>query len=244
MIDIYADPIFKKGKIINTENEEKFHREIFKETGLDVKRSFFEIVYVDKNKNIGVMENYFLMILELLVKDNEISECYCGTSLEFTHPNDPVLNIIWDKFNKILFSEHLKEEYQIFFAHTTKKRNTYISSMKQCFPLFIFMDTLKSINRMILLKFPNNKKRVYRWTGRNNELTHYFIYLEEAELQKDISNGTTEKMRKTAFNIMKEKDYFNYLNFEDYQPIFISKQNLKGDQSFLIPRDNTEIPWI
>jgi hypothetical protein len=240
MIDVFKDPIFTKGKIINNEHEEKFHHEVLEQTGLDIKRTFFEYHIIPELKELGFNGEYISMQLTLLGKNNE------KWKLHKTLPeDDPTAKTVWELFYKYLYPQYLDETLKARYNELPKKSSLYLMSLDLWMPRETIDKTIFKVNRAIHFLFPAQKKVVYNWTDKNNVQTHFFIYKEKSGLQKDIESGNTERMRKIAFRILKRKDYLNYFSFENYHPVFTSVQDLTSDEVFGITRENFDtLPWV
>ena len=240
MINFFKDPIFTKGEIINNENEKKFHLEVLKQTGLDIKRTFCDIQTFPNLKELSYDGEYIQMLVNLLCKDNEKWKLH-----EYLPEDNPTAKIVWELFYKYLLPQYLNDNLNDKFKKLPKHRSIYLESMDLWMPRITIDKSILKVNKVIHLRFPSQKKCVYNWYNKNNNQTHFFIYKEKNGLQKDIENGNTEKMRKIAFKILKENDFFNYFIYENYQPVFIATQDLTSDELFGITRENNvKIPWV
>ncbi|HOJ47250.1 MAG TPA: hypothetical protein PLD48_00075 [Bacillota bacterium] len=240
MTDMFQDPIFTKGKIINTENEKKFHQELLERIGMDIKRSFCDIYISKQNKELGYDGEHICIRLDLLGKDNEKWNLHRTLSLD-----EPIAEIIWDLFDQYLLPQYLNDNLKAKFNVLPKRKEIYLKSLDLWMPRLTIDKTILKVNRVIRLLFPAQKKAVYNWHEKDKMQTHFFIYQEKSGLEKDIAKGNTEKMRKIAYKILKTKDYFNYFTPENYQPVFTCAQDLSSDEVLGITRENlSEIPWV
>lgn len=229
-MSMYNDPIFKTGKIINSKIEEKFQEEIFERTGVDVKRIFYYEFYCEK-------ENYFYTQIDLLVRDNDTSNYFIKNNY---YQNDYLfLHNIWDLYDKLLLAKRFSEKKLKLYPYAEKKRSVNIYSMKKYITNYILDELLLKVNREIINQFPLPDKRIYNWN-----LNYLCIYKKKRGLKEDIKNENTQKIRKVIFQILKEKDFFNYFDYNNFEPVFIAKKDIPSDQVFGIARENAEIPWI
>ncbi|WP_378175765.1 hypothetical protein [Aquimarina sp. SS2-1] len=150
----------------------------------------------------------------------------------FEHPEDQ--NVL---LNKNGFTENQIKKLSILKKFISLVNELNLQNKYDTQSLFIvydnFSDSFKSICLQKIIYKEKGEKIIRNKFPELNLLSfityHYclIIFLEtENDLKDAANNGTTNRIKKSLYDLIKKHDLFNYISFNDFPVHFDSKENL------------------
>ncbi len=222
---------------------EIFHRRLKEVTGIDAIASF---VY-------GNAESVSQIILKIWVKDSPASETllnnspyrnYCDSSaplfrsiincllFALSEDNNPAMSVVcalWDKQQAC----DAGGEKRIFFGID-------VFSYLRCYLDELMGRTKADITRAFGERFPDYLDLEccsFSLKAGPTAHDHLYLFLTPDDMDRAMTSGDAEEMRKTAYDIISGYDVFGLLSYGNYVPQIESRRALTSEQLFFIARE-------